>query len=79
MENTDFETASASVSTFLHLAKPPRDGYVIQPVFQSLASQGILLDSYYGVTHPSEPNYVATVGGDFWGMANDNLFNIPKK
>ncbi|KAI0292822.1 phosphoesterase family-domain-containing protein [Multifurca ochricompacta] len=47
------------------------------PEFKSLASRGILLDSYYGLTHPSEPNYVATVGGDFWGMASDNLFNIP--
>ncbi|KAI0306223.1 phosphoesterase family-domain-containing protein [Multifurca ochricompacta] len=47
------------------------------PEFQSLASRGILLNSYYGLTHPSEPNYVATVGGDFWGMASDNLFNIP--
>ncbi|KAH9957100.1 phosphoesterase family-domain-containing protein [Russula dissimulans] len=47
------------------------------PEFQSLASRGILLDQYYAVTHPSEPNYAAIVGGDFWGMANDNLFNIP--
>lgn len=28
-----------------------------------LASQGITLSNYYGVTHPSEPNYVASVGG----------------
>ncbi|KAI9449085.1 phosphoesterase family-domain-containing protein [Lactarius psammicola] len=47
------------------------------PVFQSLASQGILLNQYYALTHPSEPNYVASVGGDYWGMANDNFFNIP--
>ncbi|KAI9439686.1 phosphoesterase family-domain-containing protein [Lactarius indigo] len=47
------------------------------PVFQSLASQGILLNKYFALTHPSEPNYVATVGGDYWGMANDNMFNIP--
>ncbi|KAI0289711.1 phosphoesterase family-domain-containing protein [Russula brevipes] len=47
------------------------------PEFQSLASRGILLNQYYAVTHPSEPNYVATVGGDFWGMANDDFFNIP--
>ncbi|KAH9023891.1 phosphoesterase family-domain-containing protein [Lactarius pseudohatsudake] len=47
------------------------------PVFQSLASQGILLNKYFALTHPSEPNYVASVGGDYWGMANDNMFNIP--
>ncbi|KZS96980.1 hypothetical protein SISNIDRAFT_406855 [Sistotremastrum niveocremeum HHB9708] len=46
-------------------------------VFKSLGEQGITLTQYYAVTHPSEPNYVAVVGGDFWGMADDNLYNIP--
>ncbi|KAI0306225.1 phosphoesterase family-domain-containing protein [Multifurca ochricompacta] len=45
--------------------------------FQKLASQGILLDQYFALTHPSEPNYVAGVAGDFWGMANDGFFAIP--
>ncbi|KAH9960010.1 phosphoesterase family-domain-containing protein [Russula dissimulans] len=45
--------------------------------FLQLAEQGILLDQYYAVTHPSEPNYVAAVSGDFYGMADDNLYNIP--
>ena len=30
-----------------------------QSAFQQLAAQGILLTNYNGVTHPSEPNYVA--------------------
>lgn len=47
------------------------------PEFQTLASKGILLDNLFAITHPSEPNYVATVGGDHWGMASDNMFNIP--
>jgi len=29
------------------------------------------------VTHPSEPNYIATVGGDFFGLADDSFYNIP--
>ncbi|KAL4246952.1 hypothetical protein ABKN59_007690 [Abortiporus biennis] len=45
--------------------------------FQKLASQGVLLSSYYAVTHPSEPNYVASIGGDFFGMGDDELYNIP--
>jgi hypothetical protein len=28
-----------------------------------LAKQGITLSNYFGVTHPSEPNYVASHGG----------------
>ncbi len=42
-------------------------------MFQNLSKQGLLLDSFYGVTHPSEPNYVAAVGGDFFGAASDDF------
>ncbi|KAF8272437.1 phosphoesterase family-domain-containing protein [Lactarius quietus] len=45
--------------------------------FANLTTQGILLDQYYAVTHPSEPNYIASVGGDFWGLGDDNLYHIP--
>ncbi|KAI0691070.1 phosphoesterase family-domain-containing protein [Cytidiella melzeri] len=45
--------------------------------FQALKEQGILLSQYYGVTHPSEPNYAAAAGGDFWAMSDDDYYNIP--
>ncbi|KAG0703089.1 phosphoesterase family-domain-containing protein [Suillus ampliporus] len=48
-----------------------------QGVFQTLAAQGITLTGYHGVTHPSEPNYLAVAGGDFWGLASDSMENIP--
>lgn len=35
-----------------------------------LAKKGITLTNYNGVTHPSEPNYVAAIGGDYFGMDN---------
>lgn len=41
-----------------------------------LASKGITLSNYYGVTHPSEPNYVAAIGGDNFGMDNDNFNQV---
>ncbi|KAF7360852.1 Phosphoesterase-domain-containing protein [Mycena sanguinolenta] len=47
------------------------------PLFESLAEQGILLTNYNGVTHPSEPNYVSSAGGDFFGLADDNMYHIP--
>ncbi|KAF7369669.1 Phosphoesterase-domain-containing protein [Mycena venus] len=47
------------------------------PIFESLAEQGILLTNYNGVTHPSQPNYVAAIGGDFFGMHGDNMYHIP--
>lgn len=44
---------------------------------QYLASQGITLTNYYAVTHPSEPNYAAVVGGDYFGIGDDVLHAIP--
>ncbi|ENH73256.1 Acid phosphatase [Fusarium oxysporum f. sp. cubense race 1] len=42
-----------------------------------LAEQGVLLENYYAVTHPSQPNYVAAVGGDTFGLQNDRYHRIP--
>jgi acid phosphatase len=44
-----------------------------------LATQGILLTNYYALTHPSEPNYVSVVGGDYFGIGDDNLHAIPQQ
>ncbi|KAH8884970.1 phosphoesterase-domain-containing protein [Thozetella sp. PMI_491] len=45
---------------------------------QFFAKQGISLTSHYAVTHPSEPNYIAAIGGDYFGMNNDNLWFVDK-
>ncbi|RAL64501.1 hypothetical protein DID88_001976 [Monilinia fructigena] len=47
------------------------------PNFQWLATQGITLTNYWGVTHPSQPNYCAVVGGDTFGMDADKFVQIP--
>ncbi|KAF8071635.1 acid phosphatase [Lyophyllum atratum] len=47
------------------------------PSLQALAKQGLTLTNYFAVTHPSEPNYVASVGGEYFGINNDNLLNVP--
>jgi acid phosphatase len=43
-----------------------------------LATKGITLSNHFAVTHPSEPNYIAAIGGDYFGMNNDN-FNFVDK
>ncbi|KAF8812749.1 acid phosphatase [Phlegmacium glaucopus] len=50
---------------------------VADPNIAALAKKGILLTNYFAVTHPSEPNYVSVVGGEYFGMDNDNLNSIP--
>ncbi|OCL13754.1 phosphoesterase-domain-containing protein [Glonium stellatum] len=47
------------------------------PNMQWLASQGITLTNYWATTHPSEPNYCAVVGGDNFGMDNDDFNTVP--
>lgn len=44
---------------------------------QWLAEQGITLDNYWGVTHPSEPNYMASVGGDYFALNDDRFIALP--
>ncbi|KAK0386801.1 hypothetical protein NLU13_6637 [Sarocladium strictum] len=48
------------------------------PNFARYAEKGIKLTSYYGVTHPSEPNYMAAIAGDYFGMENDKFSRAPK-
>ncbi|ONH67792.1 putative acid phosphatase [Cyberlindnera fabianii] len=43
-----------------------------------LAQYGVTLTNYWAVTHPSEPNYAASVGGDYFGMGDDNFNRFPK-
>ncbi|KAI9888448.1 MAG: hypothetical protein M1814_006927 [Vezdaea aestivalis] len=47
------------------------------PDIQILKNQGILLTSFYGLTHPSQPNYIASVGGDYFGLDTGLPVNIP--
>jgi acid phosphatase len=47
------------------------------PNIQSLAAQGITLDNFYAISHPSESNYCGVVAGDNFGMDNDDFNRIP--
>jgi phospholipase C len=41
------------------------------PFLNRLATQGTLLSSYYAITHPSLPNYIAMISGDTQGITSD--------
>ena len=41
------------------------------PFLNQLAGQGTLLSSYFAITHPSLPNYIAMVSGDTQGITSD--------
>ena len=46
------------------------------PFITSLAHTYAMAANYYGVTHPSEPNYIATISGSNWGVNDDQPTNI---
>lgn len=48
--------------------------------FQSILAKYAQETNYYGVSHPSEPNYVAAAGGSTFGIGNDyNLTTLQLK
>jgi phospholipase C len=49
-------------------------GNASAPTFTKLAKEYGVATEYYGVRHPSEPNYVALLGGDTFGIADDDAF-----
>ena len=59
-ENTEFSDVIGNTAQF--------------PTINNLASQNGLATKYYGTIHPSEGNYVSLVGGDDYGIANDNPY-----
>ena len=46
------------------------------PYITSLAHTYSMADHYYGVTHPSMPNYIAAIAGDNFGIQDDNDQNV---
>jgi hypothetical protein len=49
-------------------------GNPLAPQLNAMANKYGLATDYFGVTHPSEPNYVANISGSFWGIQDDNQF-----
>lgn len=41
------------------------------PFINQLAAQGAVGDQYFGVRHPSLPNYLSLIGGDTFGVTDD--------
>jgi hypothetical protein len=68
------EAPSASHTVLIVLENRELDeviGASDAPYFNRLASQGALAVNYYGVTHPSLPNYLALAAGSTFGISED--------
>lgn len=49
-----------------------------QPYLRSLMKKGAFLADYHGVTHPSQPNYIAMTAGSFFNIFWDENTNLDK-
>lgn len=47
------------------------------PRINELATTYGIATNAWGVTHPSEPNYIASVGGSFYGIQDDKSWTAP--
>ncbi|MEH2308584.1 alkaline phosphatase family protein [Nostoc sp.] len=71
---------AATVPTFDHIVVVIEEnhgysqiiGSSSAPYINSLATQGALFTNSHGVTHPSQPNYLALFSGSTQGVTNDN-------
>jgi hypothetical protein len=52
-------------------------GNQFAPILNALANDYGLATNYMGVADPSEPNYVAMLGGDFFGINSDDPYWFP--
>jgi hypothetical protein len=52
-------------------------GNPFAPILNALANDYGLATNYTGVADPSEPNYVAMLGGDFFGINSDDPYWFP--
>lgn len=49
-----------------------------QPFLSRLAGEGALLDAYYAVAHPSQPNYIAMISGSIDGVPGDGNVTLDR-
>src|ERR1700730_16399498 len=47
------------------------------PYFTSFAAANVNLTSFYGVSHPSEPNYLDAFSGSNQGVTDDGHYTFP--
>lgn len=57
----------------LFLENATRDVVLANPYLRALRSKGVFLKNSVGLTHPSQPNYIAVTGGDIFNIQNDTV------
>ena len=56
----------------IFLENTQRSSALANPYLNALRKKGVFMTNAQGVTHPSQPNYIATIAGDTMGIADDD-------
>ncbi|KAJ3012078.1 UNVERIFIED_CONTAM: hypothetical protein HDU68_001391 [Siphonaria sp. JEL0065] len=69
---------SCGINTYMVILLENEDqvNVIADPYFKSLAAKGYNMGNYYGVAHPSQPNYIAMVSGSVNNCYGDENINI---
>jgi phosphatidylinositol-3-phosphatase len=70
MENHGFDQVIGALVPTADATLPNQQ--LLTPFITHLAQTQGLATYYFGTTHPSLPNYLATIAGDFFGVQDDN-------
>jgi hypothetical protein len=54
------------------LENATRDAVLRNPYMRDLRKKGVFLKNSVGLTHPSQPNYIAVTGGDIFNISTDD-------
>lgn len=76
-DTSDVEGAAFNRFYVIFLENTDYDKAAEDENLQWLAEQGITLTNYWALTHPSEPNYLAAVGGDYFALNDDRFISMP--
>ncbi|SCV05088.1 LANO_0G18206g1_1 [Lachancea nothofagi CBS 11611] len=74
---SNVQGAAARALTIIWLENTDYQKAALDENLMWLAAQGITLDNYWALTHPSEPNYLASVGGDYFALDDDRFISMP--
>lgn len=55
------------------------DQVLADSTWKNIVKSGMLIRNYKGVAHPSQPNYVATIGAETLGCSSDSDFSTSKE
>jgi len=63
----------------IFLENQPTASIPAHSYLETLKTRGVFLGNYFGIRHPSEPNYVAAIAGSTFGIDDDGDYDLNER